>query len=54
MSMVLLAVPGLGLLLSVIALRESLNLSLELGILLIGAGIWVVTNPVMTSAHQAP
>jgi len=54
MSMVLLAVPGLGLLLSAIALRESLNLSLELGIVLIGAGIWVVTNPVMTSAHQTP
>jgi drug/metabolite transporter (DMT)-like permease len=44
MSMVLLAVPGLGLLLSTIALHESLNLSLELGILLIGAGIRVVTN----------
>ena len=44
MSMVLLAVPGVGLLLSAIALHESLNLSLELGILLIGAGIWIVTN----------
>lgn len=52
MSMVLLAVPRLGLLLSAIALRESRNLSLELGILLIGAGIWVVTNPLMTSAHH--
>jgi drug/metabolite transporter (DMT)-like permease len=49
MSMVLLAVPGLGLLLSAIALHESLNLSLELGLLLIAAGIWVVT--VITSAH---
>ena len=49
MSMVLLAVPGLGLLLSTIALHESLNLSLELGILLIGAGIWVVTSPPITS-----
>jgi drug/metabolite transporter (DMT)-like permease len=44
MSMVLLAVPGLGLLLSVVALHESLNLSLGLGVFLIGAGICVVTN----------
>jgi drug/metabolite transporter (DMT)-like permease len=54
MSMVLLAVPGLGLLLSAIALHESLNLSLELGTLLIGAGIWVVTNRVIASAHSTP
>jgi drug/metabolite transporter (DMT)-like permease len=45
MSMVLLAVPALGLLLSTIALHEPLNISLELGILLIGAGIWIVTQP---------
>jgi drug/metabolite transporter (DMT)-like permease len=54
MSMVLLAVPGVGLLLSAITLHESLNLSLELGIVLIGAGIWVVTNPVSTSPRYAP
>jgi len=48
MSMVLLAVPGLGLLLSTFALHESLNLSLELGILLIGGGIWIVTNAGVT------
>jgi drug/metabolite transporter (DMT)-like permease len=53
MSMVLLAVPGLGLLLSTIALHESLNLPLELGILLIAAGIWGVTNPVITSPRKA-
>lgn len=52
MSMVLLAVPGLGLLLSTIALHESLNLSLELGILLIGGGIWIVTNAVVTSPRR--
>ncbi|HET9833179.1 MAG TPA: DMT family transporter [Vicinamibacterales bacterium] len=56
MSMVLLAVPGLGLLLSTIALHESLNVSLELGILLIGSGIWTVTGesgPVrMRRAHH--
>jgi drug/metabolite transporter (DMT)-like permease len=54
MSMVLLAVPGVGLLLSAITLHESLNLSLELGIVLIGAGIWVVTSPVSTSPRYAP
>jgi drug/metabolite transporter (DMT)-like permease len=54
MSMVLLAVPGLGLLLSAIALHESLNLSLELGLLLIGAGIWVVTSPPIASRVEAP
>jgi drug/metabolite transporter (DMT)-like permease len=53
MSMVLLAVPGLGLFLSAIALHESLNASLEVGILLIGAGIWVVTNPPMASLDAA-
>jgi hypothetical protein len=53
-SMVLLAVPGLGLLLSAIALHESFNLSLDLGILLIGAGIWVVTSPSTTSRVEAP
>ena len=49
MSMALLAVPGLGLVFSAAALHESLSLSLEVGILLIGAGIWVVTNPPMAS-----
>jgi drug/metabolite transporter (DMT)-like permease len=44
MSMVLLAVPGLGLLLSVIALHESIDISLVLGILLVASGIRVVTN----------
>jgi drug/metabolite transporter (DMT)-like permease len=41
--MVLLAVPVLGLLLSTVAMHESLNLSLGLGILLIGPGIGLVT-----------
>ena len=50
MSMVLLAVPGIGLLLSTIALHEALTLSLALGTLLIGAGIWVVTNRDVASA----
>ena len=49
MSMVLLAVPGLGLLLSTIALHELLNLSLALGILFIATGIWGVTNAATTS-----
>ena len=49
LSMILLAVPGLGLVLSAIALHESVTLSLELGLLLIGAGIWVVTNPVLSA-----
>lgn len=49
MSMALLAVPGLGLLLSAIALHEPIDRSLALGILLIGAGIWIVTQPVMMS-----
>jgi O-acetylserine/cysteine efflux transporter len=49
MSMVLLAVPGLGLLLSGIALHEPIDLLLALGILLIGAGIWIVTHAVTTS-----
>jgi len=53
MSVVLLAVPGLGLLWSAIALHESLSLSLGLGILLIATGIWVVTNPVITSPPSA-
>lgn len=53
MSMVLLAVPGLGLLLSAIILHESLSLSLGLGILLIATGIWVVTSPVVTSSNAA-
>ena len=53
MSMALLAVPGLGLVLSAIALHESVSLSLELGILLIGAGIWVVTNPPIASLDPA-
>jgi drug/metabolite transporter (DMT)-like permease len=48
MSMALLAVPALGLLVSTIALHEVLNLSLAIGILLIGAGIWIVTNPAGT------
>jgi len=51
--MALLAVPGLGLVLSAIALHESVSLSLELGILLIGAGIWVVTNPPIASLDPA-
>jgi len=50
--MVLLAVPGLGLLLSTFALHESLNLSLELGILLIGGGIWIVTNAVVIPTRR--
>ena len=45
MSMILLAVPGLGLLLSAIALHESIDVSLVLGIVLIGTGIGVVTGP---------
>ena len=53
MSMALLAVPGLGLVLSAIALHESVSLSLELGILLIWAGIWVVTNPPIASLDPA-
>jgi drug/metabolite transporter (DMT)-like permease len=53
MSTVLLAVPVLGLLLSTVALHESLNLSLEVGILFIAAGIWAVTNPVITSQRKA-
>lgn len=53
MSMVLLAVPGLGLLFSTIALHESINPSLKLGILLIGGGIWIVTNPIVVSPRRA-
>lgn len=53
MSMVLLAVPGLGLLLSAIALHESLSLSLGLGIFLIVTGIWVVTSLVVTSSSSS-
>lgn len=49
MSMALLAVPGIGLLLSTIALHESLNASLAGGIFLIGSGIWAVTNPAIPS-----
>ena len=52
MAMVLLAVPGLGLLLSTVTFHESLNLSLKLGILLIGAGIWIVTNAVVTPTRR--
>jgi drug/metabolite transporter (DMT)-like permease len=54
MSMVLLAVPGLGLLLSAFVLHEPLTLSLELGILLIAAGIWAITNPAPAAAHCPP
>jgi drug/metabolite transporter (DMT)-like permease len=50
--MVLLAVPGLGLFLSTVTFHESLNLSLKLGILLIGAGIWIVTNAVVTPTRR--
>jgi drug/metabolite transporter (DMT)-like permease len=49
MSMILLAVPGLGLLLSTLALHESLDLPLGLGILLIGAGMWLLTYEGVTS-----
>jgi len=52
MSMALLAVPGLGLLLSTIALHESFNLSLGLGLLFVGGGIWIVTSPVVTSPRR--
>lgn len=52
MSTVLLAVPGIGLLLSTFAFHESLNLSLMLGIILIGGGIWIVTNAVATPARR--
>jgi O-acetylserine/cysteine efflux transporter len=44
-SMVLLAVPGLGFLISGVALHETLDPSLAVGVLLSGAGIWAVTNP---------
>ena len=44
MSMILLAVPGLGLLLSAVALHESIDVSLVLGVVLIGTGIGVVTR----------
>jgi hypothetical protein len=53
MSMVLPAVLGPGLLLSAVAPHESLNLSLELGTVLMDAGIWVVTNPVITPPRQS-
>ena len=52
MSMVLLAVPGLGLLVSTIAFHESLDLSLKFGILLIGGGIWIVTNAVVAPSRR--
>jgi drug/metabolite transporter (DMT)-like permease len=54
MSMVLLAVPGLGLLLSAIVLHESLDISLVLGILLVASGIRVVTNGAGSSLAASP
>jgi len=49
MSMALLAVPSFGLLLSAIALDEAIDVSLVLGILLVGAGIRVATKQAVTS-----
>lgn len=46
MSMVLLAVPVLGLLLSATVLHEPLSVSLEFGVLLVAAGILAVTTQV--------
>lgn len=54
MFVVLLAVPGLGLLLSAIALHESIDVSLSIGILLIGTGIQVVTHPTHDEIGLAP
>ena len=51
MSVVLLAVPGLGLLLSAIALHETITVPLVFGMLLIGSGIWLVKSP---SGSQLP
>jgi drug/metabolite transporter (DMT)-like permease len=44
MSMALLAVPGVGLLISALAFHEAVNLSLGLGVVLIAAGVLLTTT----------
>ena len=50
MSMALLAVPGVGLLISALAFHEAVNLSLGLGVVLIAAGVLLTT----TGARRYP
>jgi drug/metabolite transporter (DMT)-like permease len=50
LSVALLAVPGLGLLISALAFHEAVNASLGLGVVLIAGGVWLTTTTVSVSS----